>query len=77
MDVRMGKPGGSRGPSSHAEYIGMRKRTWGTETSQYLQEKKENSIPPVAASEAGRAQTMSSQAGMGLWGGRTVFDKTS
>ena len=34
-----------------------RKGTQGTETSQYLQEKKENSIPRVVASEIGRAQT--------------------
>ena len=32
-----------------------RKGTQGTETSQYLQEKKENSIPKVVASEIGRA----------------------
>jgi hypothetical protein len=67
----MGKPGGPKGPSSHTEYIGVWKRTWGTETSQYLQEKKENSIPLVAVSEAGLAQTKSSQAGLGLWGGHT------
>jgi hypothetical protein len=24
VDIRMGKPGGRHGPSSHAEYIGMR-----------------------------------------------------
>ena len=34
-----------------------RKGTWGTETSKYPQEKKENSIPRVVASEIGRAQT--------------------
>lgn len=34
--------------------------TWGTETSKYPQEKKENSIPRVVASEIGRAQTRSS-----------------
>ena len=34
-----------------------RKGTQGTETSKYLQEKKENSIPKVVASEIGRAQT--------------------
>ena len=34
-----------------------RKGTWGTETSKYPQEKKENSIPKVVASEIGRAQT--------------------
>ena len=63
----MGKPGRWKHLSSAAEYIGRWRRTWGTETSQYLQEKKENSIPLVAASEAGRAQTMASQAVMGLW----------
>ena len=31
------------------------KGTQGTETSKYLQEKKENSIPRVVASEIGRA----------------------
>ena len=36
------------------------KGTWGTETSQYPQEKKEKSIPRVVASEIGRAQTISS-----------------
>ena len=36
------------------------KGTWGTETSKYPQEKKENSIPRVVASEIGRAQTRSS-----------------
>ena len=34
-----------------------RRGTWGTETSKYPQEKKENSIPKVVASEIGRAQT--------------------
>ena len=34
-----------------------RRGTQGTETSKYLQEKKENSIPEVVASETGRAQT--------------------
>ena len=33
------------------------KATRGTETSKYPEEKKETSIPLVAASEAGRAQT--------------------
>ena len=31
--------------------------TQGTETSQYLEEEKEKSSPPVAASEQGSAQT--------------------
>ena len=34
-----------------------RRGTWETETSKYPQEKKENSIPKVVASEIGRAQT--------------------
>jgi len=34
------------------------KRTQGTETSKYLEEYKETSIPQVAASERGRAQTI-------------------
>ena len=33
------------------------RRTRGTETSKYPQEKKVTTIPPVAASERGRAQT--------------------
>ena len=35
------------------------KATRGTETSKYPEEKKETSIPQVAASGRGRAQTMS------------------
>ncbi len=40
-----------------SEYIACWRQTRGTETSQYPQEEKENSIPIVAASEVGRAQT--------------------
>jgi hypothetical protein len=39
------------------EYIVASRPTQGTETSKYLVEKKEKSIPLVAASESGRAQT--------------------
>jgi hypothetical protein len=35
-----------------------RRRTWGTETSQYLEEEKARAIFRVAASERGRAQTV-------------------
>ena len=42
---------------SSAEYIGGEKPTQGSETSQYLQEKKATAIPPVVASEKGIAQT--------------------
>ena len=64
----MGKPGFSInsqssllgcvlvGRSSHAEYIGMEKRTQGTETSQYLEEKTSTEIPLVVASERGPGQ---------------------
>ena len=41
-----------------AEYIGFRRRTEGSETSQYLQEKKSIEIPVVAASEPGIGQTI-------------------
>ena len=41
-----------------AEYIGIVPLTQGTETSKYLEEKKEKSIPLVAASEGGTAQTI-------------------
>ena len=49
-ETRLGKP-----QSSCAEFIGVWKRTQGTETSKYLEEKKETSIPLVAASEGGTA----------------------
>ena len=39
----------------HAEYIGVEEPTRGTETSQYLEEKKTTVIPLVAASERGGA----------------------
>ena len=41
--------------SSQAEYIGLAKRTRGTETSKYPEEKKSTEIPLVAASERGPA----------------------
>ena len=43
--------------SSHslAEYIGLGKRTRGSETSQYPKEEKSREIPSVAASERGKA----------------------
>ncbi len=52
----MGKPGTS--VSSHTEYIGVAKRTQGTETSKYLEEKKSTEIPLVAASERGPAEQL-------------------
>jgi len=40
---------------SAGEYIASGRRTRGTETSKYPQEKKEKSIPKVVASEMGGA----------------------
>ena len=54
----MGEPTGRNGPVPLPEPIGQEEGTRGTETSKYPQEKKERSIPLVAASEAGRAQTI-------------------
>ena len=48
----MGKPGGTRVPSS-----AQGEPTRGTETSQYPEEKKSTEIPLVAVSERGRGQT--------------------
>ena len=44
------------------------RRTWGTETSKYPQEKKSIEIPSVAASERGLAQTRTTTVVLGLWG---------
>ena len=52
----MGEPGRIYILSLHTEYIGVEERTWGIETSKYLQEKKSIEIPSVAASEHGTAQ---------------------
>ncbi|GAB3336383.1 hypothetical protein GCM10027512_02080 [Chromohalobacter beijerinckii] len=40
---------------SHPEFIGVGRRTGGTETSKYPEEKKSTEIPSVAASERGLA----------------------
>ena len=45
------------------ESIARRGETQGTETSKYLQEKKSNEIPSVAASERGGAQTAGGDVG--------------
>ena len=54
----MGKPSWSHVQLPLLEYIEQREGTWGSETSQYPQEEKENSIPLVVASERGRGQTV-------------------
>ncbi len=53
----MGKPTAGNAAVRCAEYIGACEQTEGSETSQYLEEKKENSIPLVVASESGTGQT--------------------
>lgn len=53
----MGKPTWVHIQVSITQFIGNRRQTGGTETSKYPEEEKENSIPSVAASERGRAQT--------------------
>ena len=52
-DFRMGKP--TYLQVSLTEYIGVMRRTRGTETSKYPEEKKSTEIPLVAASERGPA----------------------
>jgi hypothetical protein len=53
----MGKPTAGNAAVRRAEFIGAHERTEGSETSQYLEEKKEISIPLVVASERGTGQT--------------------
>ena len=47
------------------ECIAGVERTQGTETSKYLEEKKETSIPSVAASESGHSPNRDSSRGCG------------
>ena len=61
----MGQPGWSNVQSFLYESIVQVKETRGTETSKYPEEEKETSIPKVAASEMGRAQT--EDLSSGLW----------
>ena len=51
----MGEPGWGNAHSSVTEFIGHGTRTEGTETSQYLEEKKATAIALVAASERATA----------------------
>ena len=57
QDIRMGKPGQRKDWSLPNEFIVRTEGTPGSETSKYREEKKENSIPLVVASETGRGQT--------------------
>ena len=63
----MGKPDRGHARSSRAEYIGARKQTRGTDTSQYPEEGKSNETPQVVASERGTAQTEGKRFASGLW----------
>jgi hypothetical protein len=49
----MGKPTAGNAAVPPTEFIGGKERTEGSETSQYLEEKKANAIPRVVASESG------------------------
>ena len=60
----MGKPVWSNIHTYYIEKDRYSKATRGTETSKYPEEEKENSIPPVAASEEGRAQTSFKELGL-------------
>ena len=60
----MGKPVWSNIHTCYAESNRYSKATRGTETSKYPEEEKENSIPPVAASEEGKAQTSFTELGL-------------
>ena len=53
----MGEPGCQKGSHRKMNQIVLQEGTRGTETSKYPEEKKETSIPLVAASEEGRGQT--------------------
>ena len=65
----MGKPTAYNGAVHLREYIAYLWHTRRTETSKYPEEEKEKSIPLVAASETGRAQTKK----LASWGCRTLY----
>ena len=65
----MGKPTARNGAVRLRESIAQSGHTRGTETSKYPEEEKENSIPQVAASETGLAQTRK----LASWGCRTLL----
>ena len=53
----MGKPTAGNAAVRVTEFIGDSEQTGGSETSQYLEEKKTRVIPRVVASESGAGQT--------------------
>ena len=68
----MGEPGWGNAQSSMDESIVHEKGTRGSETSKYPEEKKENSITLVVASEEVRGQTGRSTDGRGC--GQTISE---
>ena len=62
----MGQPTWSNVHVTVTESIGNSGDTQGSETSQYLKEKKSTEIPSVVASESGRGQTEGSNT-FGVW----------
>src|ERR687897_1988231 len=68
----MGKPGTGNAVSSRAEYIGARKASGGTETSQYPEERKSTETPRVVASERGLSPNLirGSVHALRMWGCR-------
>ena len=68
----MGKPAWGHAQAPRPEYIGAGSTTRGTETSKYPEEEKSTEIPPVAASERGRAQTPACAQLMGVAAGGVV-----
>ena len=67
----MGEPGWGNAQSSTDESIVCEKGTRGSETSKYPEEKKENSITRVVASETVRGQTVGLRT-HGVEGGRNL-----
>ena len=70
----MGKPTAGNAAVRRAEFIGANERTEGSETSQYLEEKKANAIPRVVASESGAGQWPVSEKQNGLESPATAGD---
>src|SRR5690349_15452935 len=67
VDIRMGKPGGRHGPSSHAEYIGMRSQRG--ELKHLITRRKGNQTrDSVSSGERTRKSPNQSSNRLGLWG---------
>jgi hypothetical protein len=75
----MGKPGTGNAVSARAEYIGAWQASEGTETSQYLEERKSTETPRVVASERGSSPNRlgASVQALPSRGCRTCFPSTA